>query len=135
MNVINLSLLLPTTLQTQNHHASSGDTTALHIAGSASVNWSDQLQIKHIFQRCTADMYYIVRSVMVASVPNMRRNFFLSLFCKTVWGATPKPEYIYKNCVFILTCLNFGQLQSTLHLMQYTYWDIFFPLLKSLQTH
>ena len=34
-----------------------------------------------------------------------------------------------KNCVLILTCLNFSQLRSTLHLMQYTYWD-FFPLLK-----
>ena len=30
-----------------------------------------------------------------------------------------------KNCVFILTCSNFSHLQSTLHLMQYTYWDIF----------
>ena len=36
------------------------------------------------------------------------------------------PEFIYKNCVFILTCLNFSHLQSTLHLMQYTYRDIFF---------
>ena len=30
-----------------------------------------------------------------------------------------------KKCVFTLTCLNFSQLQSILHLMQYTYWDIF----------
>ena len=30
-----------------------------------------------------------------------------------------------KNCVLILTCLNIHHFQSTLHLMQYTYWDIF----------
>ena len=33
-------------------------------------------------------------------------------------------------CVFILTCFNFSCLQSSLHLMQYTYRD-FFPLLKT----
>ena len=32
---------------------------------------------------------------------------------------------IFKNCVFILTRLNVSHLQSTLHLMQYTYEDIF----------
>ena len=43
-----------------------------------------------------------------------------------LWAGTPKyPDFI-KNCVFILTCLNFSHLQSTLHLMQYTYQDIFF---------
>ena len=41
--------------------------------------------------------------------------------------------YLLKNCVFILTCLNFSHLQSTLHLMQYTYRDIF-PLLQSFWT-
>ena len=30
-----------------------------------------------------------------------------------------------KNCIFIFTCLNVSHLQSTLHWMQYTYWDIF----------
>ena len=40
-------------------------------------------------------------------------------------GPPQNPEFI-KNCEFILTCLNFSNLQSTLHLMQYTYWD-FFP--------
>ena len=35
------------------------------------------------------------------------------------------------NCVFILTGLNFGHLQSVLHWMQHTYQDIFFPLLKT----
>ena len=39
-------------------------------------------------------------------------------------------KFIFKNCVFIPTCLNFTHLHSTLHLMQSTYWDIF-PLLKT----
>ena len=38
--------------------------------------------------------------------------------------------YLLKNCVFILTCLNFSHLQSTLHLMQYTA-ERFFSLLKT----
>ena len=43
-----------------------------------------------------------------------------------IWQGTPsKTEFIYKNCVFILTCLNFSHLQSTLHLMQYTYQGVF----------
>ena len=37
---------------------------------------------------------------------------------------------LIKNCVFILTCLNFNHLQSTLHLMKYSYRD-FFALLKT----
>ena len=41
-------------------------------------------------------------------------------------GPTPPPEFIYKNCVFIPTCLNFSHLQNILHLIQYTFWD-FFP--------
>ena len=40
-------------------------------------------------------------------------------------GGPPKMEFIYKKCVFILTCLNFGHLQSTLHLTQYTYQGFF----------
>ena len=43
-----------------------------------------------------------------------------------MWRQTPKkPELIFKKRVFILTCLNFSHLQSILHLMQYTYVDIF----------
>ena len=38
---------------------------------------------------------------------------------------TQKMELIFKTCVFILTCLNFSHLQSTLHLTKYTIWDIF----------
>ena len=33
--------------------------------------------------------------------------------------------------VFILTCLNFSDLQTTLHWMQYTYRDIFSTALNS----
>ena len=40
-------------------------------------------------------------------------------------GPLPKYGIIYKK-LYILTCLNFSPLQSTHHLMQYTYWD-FFP--------
>ena len=47
-------------------------------------------------------------------------------------GGPKKPPWdlFIKNCVFILTCLNFSHLQSALHLMQYTYQDAF-PLLKT----
>ena len=34
--------------------------------------------------------------------------------------------YLYKNCEFILTCLNFSHLQSTLHLRQYTTKTFFY---------
>ena len=44
-------------------------------------------------------------------------------------GDPRKPEFI-KDCVFILTCLNFSHFQNTLYLMQYTYQDIF-PLLRT----
>ena len=43
----------------------------------------------------------------------------------------PIKQTLFINiCVFIPTCLNFHHLQSTLHLMQYTYGNIF-PLLKT----
>ena len=41
-------------------------------------------------------------------------------------GDPENPEFIYKNCVFILTSLNFSHLQSTLHWMRYTCRDVFF---------
>ena len=48
-----------------------------------------------------------------------------------VWGGTQRtPEFIYKNCAFILTFLNFNHFQSTLYLMQYTHWDGFFHCSK-----
>ena len=41
-------------------------------------------------------------------------------------GTQKKPRNLFiKNCVFILTWLNFSYLQSTLHLMQYTYETFF----------
>ena len=43
-----------------------------------------------------------------------------------MWRQTPqKTELIFKKRVFSLTCLNFSHLQNILHLMQYTYVDIF----------
>ena len=45
-------------------------------------------------------------------------------------GDPPKWNLFIKNCLFILRCSNFSHLQCTLHLMQYTYQDIF-PLLKT----
>ena len=45
-------------------------------------------------------------------------------------GDPLKMEYIYKNCAFILKCLNFSHLQNTLYLMQCTY-EMFFSLLKT----
>ena len=40
-------------------------------------------------------------------------------------GNPPKWNLFIKNYVFFRTCLNFSQLQSTLHLMQCTYQDVF----------
>ena len=49
-----------------------------------------------------------------------------------VRGRTQTPWNLFiKNCVFILTRLNLSHLQSTLHLMQYTYQDIFFTAQNS----
>ena len=48
-----------------------------------------------------------------------------------IWGGEPsKWNLLIKECAFILTGLNFSHLQSTLHLMQYTYWEVF-SLLKT----
>ena len=38
-------------------------------------------------------------------------------------------KFIYKNIVFIITCLNCSHLQSALHLVQHIYGD--FPLLQT----
>ena len=53
----------------------------------------------------------------------------------TTRGDPKAPEFICKNCVFILTCLNFSHLQSTLHLMQYTYRNIFSSAQNCFWTH
>ena len=34
-------------------------------------------------------------------------------------GDPKSEEFIYKKCIFILTCLNFSHIERTLHLMQY----------------
>ena len=52
------------------------------------------------------------------------------------WGGGPKnQEFIDKKCIFILTSLNFNRLQSTLHLIQYTYQDISSTAQNSFWTH
>ena len=50
-------------------------------------------------------------------------------------GPKTNQNLFIKNCVFILTCLNFGPLQSTLHLRQYTYGDMFPTAQKSFWAH
>ena len=53
----------------------------------------------------------------------------------SMYGGTQKHQNVFiKNCVFILKCLNFSHLQSTLHLIQYTYWDVFSIVLNSFWT-
>ena len=52
-----------------------------------------------------------------------------------IWGGTQILSLFIKNCVFILTCLNFSDFQSTLHLMQYTYQDFFFTAQNSFLTY
>ena len=52
-----------------------------------------------------------------------------------VRGDPKTPEFIYKKCVFTLRCLNFSHRQSTLHLMQSTYWDVFSTDQNSFWTH
>ena len=45
-------------------------------------------------------------------------------------GKQNTPGFVIKACVCILRCVNFSHLQSTLHLMKYTYQD-FLPLPKT----
>ena len=47
----------------------------------------------------------------------------------------PKQNLFIKNCVFILACLNFSHLQSTLHFMHCTYRDILSTDQNSFWTH
>ena len=56
-----------------------------------------------------------------------------SAYEKKYTRGTQKTQNLFiKNCVVILTCLNSSHLQSTLPMMQYTYRDFFFPLLKTI---
>ena len=52
----------------------------------------------------------------------------ICIFTYTKWGHKKRQNLFIKNCVFVLTCLNFRYLQSNLHLTQYTYGDFFLPL-------
>ena len=60
---------------------------------------------------------------------NISKNYIWNIFTY-IWGGPQNLEFLYKNCVFILICLNFSNPQSTFHLIQYTYLDIFFHYLK-----
>ena len=71
-----------------------------------------------------------------------RRTAFLNVeyvpgYCvPTTQGGSKKPWNLFiKNCVFILTCLNFSHLQSTLHLMRCTYQGFFSTTQNSSWTH
>ena len=66
-----------------------------------------------------------------------KKWFLLQLQQQTyfgIQGETLKMESNYKNCVCILTCLNFSQCPSTLPLIQYTYW-LFFTAQNNFWTH
>ena len=45
-----------------------------------------------------------------------------------------KRNLVIKNCIFILIYLNLSHLKITIHLMQYTYWDIFSTVQNSFWT-
>ena len=69
--------------------------------------------------------------VMLSEISQTEKDKYLWLY----EGWPPKWNLFIKNCVFILTRLNFSNLQSTLHEMQYTYRDIFFTAQNSFWTH
>ena len=68
--------------------------------------------------------------------PTLLKTLYLTVFWKcqgevdihgkNMRGDPPKSQNLFTKIVFIPTCLNFSHFQSTLHLMQYTYQDIFF---------
>ena len=58
-----------------------------------------------------------------------------SFYHVTVMRGDPQNWNLFiKNCVFILTHLNFSHLQSTLHVMQYIYRDFFSSTQKFLKS-
>ena len=62
-------------------------------------------------------------------------NFIKTSFALLCMRGDPKKLNLFiKNCVFILTYLNFCHLQSTLHLTQYTYQYDFFTARNSFWT-
>ena len=56
-------------------------------------------------------------------------------FCVRGQRGPKKRNLFLNNCVLILTCLNFSHPPSSLHLMQYTYRDIFSSAQNSFWTH
>ena len=52
---------------------------------------------------------------------------YANCFTNCIWGGNQINSWnvMIKNCVFILTCLSFSHLQSTPHVIQYTYQDVF----------
>ena len=53
-------------------------------------------------------------------------TYYFIYICPHTYEGDPKNQRVFiKNCVFILTCLNFSRLQSALHWMQHTYRDVF----------
>ena len=90
--------------------------------------FGDSGQVKFI----TLELIYLTWKVFCLTFVMVARSaiWFLikiSFMCQAptdIWGGQKWNVFI-KNRVFILTCLNFSHLQSTLYLIQYNYWDIF----------
>ena len=73
----------------------------------------------------------LVRNMMMAMlIANIYWTHIGQALCQTfhkgMRGHSKNPQNLFiKNCVCILTCLNFIHLQSTLYLIQYIYRDVF----------
>ena len=80
-----------------------------------------------------------IRSKTLQQCPKLSvvlNPIYTVLFPLHTGGTRPKSQNVFiKNCVFILTCLNFSPLQSTLHLMQCTYQDSFSTAQNCVWTH
>ena len=111
---------------------------AEHACSLKQVSWKSQPDMYRKYNlgvKIVSNLYII--PVLLKSILFILISLYLGLKRYTR-GDAKKPRNLFiKNCAFILTCLNFSHLQSTLHLMQNTYWDIFFhyskqffPLLK-----
>ena len=68
------------------------------------------------------DIYICVNGQVCVFIYVCIHIYFSALHTR---GDPPKQDLFIKNCVFILTCLNFSHISSIPHSMQYTYWDIF----------
>ena len=61
---------------------------------------------------------------------NVFAHLWHRVYISNTRGTPKKWNLFFKNCVFILTCLNFSHLQITLHVMHNTYQHIFFHCSK-----